>query len=128
MKVLLSEQAPRYVRPEGITSYLLASARTCDAAMLTTTVVELAPGGHQRVHSHEPEQVYFVLEGRGSMTVGEDVAEVRAGDCVFIPGGMPHGLRNAGPGILRYFSAAAPAFPRDDLERLWPLDPERSRV
>jgi mannose-6-phosphate isomerase-like protein (cupin superfamily) len=112
------------VRPEGITSYLLASARTCDAALLTTTVVELAPGGQQRVHSHEPEQVYFVLEGRGSMTVGQETAEVGVGDCVFIPSGMPHGLSNRGPGPLRYFSAAAPAFSRDELERLWPLAPQ----
>ena len=124
MKILRLLHAPRYVRTEGITSYLLASGRTCDAAMLTTTLVEMAPGGYQRVHSHEPEQVYFVLEGMGSMTVGEDVAEVSEGDCVFIPSGMPHGLRNEGPGILRYFSAAAPAFPRDDLERIWPLKPK----
>ena len=124
MKVLRSEQAPRYKREEGITSYLLASARTCDAGFLTTTLVELEPGGRQQVHSHEPEQVYFLLEGHGRMTVGSEEAEVRAGECVFVPSGMPHGLQNTGSGRLRYFSAASSSFSRGELERLWPLGPE----
>ena len=73
--------AVRYERAEGIVSYLLSSPRTSSAAHLTTTLVEIWPGGEQRIHSHEPEQVYFVLDGAGLMTVGEDTAEVHAGDC-----------------------------------------------
>ena len=38
MHVLKKETAPRYVRPEGITSYLLASPRTSSAEHLTTTL------------------------------------------------------------------------------------------
>jgi mannose-6-phosphate isomerase-like protein (cupin superfamily) len=124
MKILRPKHAPRYVREEGITSFLLVSPRTCGAKLLTTTLVELAPGGSQRVHSHEPEQVYLILEGRGRMTVGSEEADVVAGECVFVPSGSPHGLRNTGPERLRYFSAAAPSFSREELERLWPLEPE----
>ena len=127
VKILRSKEAPRYKREEGITSYLLASARTCNAAFLTTTLVELAPGGQQQVHSHEPEQVYFLLEGHGRMTVGIEEAEVRAGECVFVPSSMSHGLRNTGSGTLRYFSAAAPSFSGEELQRLWPLNPEGSK-
>jgi len=70
MHVLKKETAPRYVRPEGITSYLLASPRTSSAEHLTTTLAVIQPGGEQRIHSHQPEQVYFILEGTGLMTVG----------------------------------------------------------
>jgi mannose-6-phosphate isomerase-like protein (cupin superfamily) len=119
--VLKKETAPRYTRPEGITSYLPASPRTSSGEHLTTKLVEIQPGGEQRLHSHSPEQVYFVLQGRGLMTVGHETGRVGPGDCVFIPSGQPHGLRNDGDSALRYFSAAAPAFDRGQLESFWPL-------
>ena len=125
MNVLQKESAPRYQRPEGITSFLLASPRTCESQHLTTTLVEVKKGGKQRIHSHAPEQVYFILAGSGEMTVGEDKRHVRTGDCVFVPSGRPHGLINTGPEQLRYFSAAAPAFTKDDLATVWPLPSER---
>ncbi len=57
MHVLKKEAAPRYTRPEGITSYLLASPRTSSAEHLTTTLAVIQPGGEQQLHSHRPEQV-----------------------------------------------------------------------
>lgn len=90
---------------------------------MTTTLVELEPGGRQQVHSHEPEQVYFLLEGHGRMTVGSEEAEVETGECVFIPSRTPHGFWNTGSGPLRYFSAAGPSFSGDELEQLWSLGP-----
>jgi len=124
MRVLRKRTAPRYKRPEGIVSYLLASARTSDAEHLTTTLIEIDPGGIQRIHSHIPEQVYFILEGSGEMTIGAETERVGAGDCIFIPSGSDHGLTNDGQEKLRYFSASAPTFNRDELFDFWPLDPE----
>jgi mannose-6-phosphate isomerase-like protein (cupin superfamily) len=121
MQILKKETAPRYTRPEGITSHLLASPRTSTAQHLTTTLVEIQPGGEQRLHRHRPEQVYFILAGSGVMTVGDETQRVSAGDCVFIPSDQPHGLRNDTETALRYFSAAAPAYERTQLESSWPL-------
>jgi mannose-6-phosphate isomerase-like protein (cupin superfamily) len=128
MLVLSKSAAPRYRREEGITSYLLASPRTCAAKHLTTTLVQLEPGGEQRIHSHPPEQVYFILEGAGQMTVGSDTQEVHPGDCIFIPSDTPHGIKNQGSEILRYFSAAAPAFEVADLLSLWDLGSEQDEA
>jgi mannose-6-phosphate isomerase-like protein (cupin superfamily) len=124
MHVLKKETAPRYIHPEGITSYLLASPRTSGAEHLTTTLAVIQPGGEQRLHSHRPEQVYFILDGSGLMTVGNETQRVEPGDCVFIPSGQPHGLRNDGAVTLRYFSAAAPAYPPGHLEKTWALPGE----
>jgi|ERR1043165_6775084 mannose-6-phosphate isomerase-like protein (cupin superfamily) len=124
MHILKPETAPRYIRPEGITSYLLASPRTSAAEHLTTTLAVIPPGGEQRIHSHRPEQVYFILEGNGMMTVGDETQRVGPGDCVFIPSGQQHGLKNDGVTILRYFSAAASAYPPGHLEKTWPLTSE----
>ena len=128
MVILKKITAPRYKRPGGVVSYLLASPRTSDSQHLTTTVVELAPSAEQRVHSHAPEQIYFILEGSGVMTVGDDAQEVCAGDCVFIPSGAQHGLRNSGTSMLRYFSAAAPSFGQEELRTFWPLPSEKEEA
>jgi mannose-6-phosphate isomerase-like protein (cupin superfamily) len=127
MRVLKKQTAPRYVQEEGIVSYLLVSPRTSDAKHLTTSVVEIKPGGSQRVHSHVPEQIYYILEGKGLMTVGDQKEHVGPGDCIFIPTETPHGLDNHGEVLLRYFSAAAPSFSRKKLENLWPLKSEAEK-
>ncbi len=124
MRILRTRTAPRYRREEGITSYLLASSRTAGAQHLTVTIVEIEPGGHQRVHSHAPEQIYFVLDGHGQMTVDQETRDVHPGDCVFIPSQATHGLHNTTDSILRYLSAAAPAFGTGEVEALWPLGRE----
>lgn len=124
MIILKKETAPRYKRPEGIISYLLASSRTSDAEFLTTTLVEIKPEGEQRIHSHIPEQVYFILEGQGLMTVADETAQVNPGDCIFIPSEAPHGLKNNGKELLKYFSAAAPSFKKEELASFWPLKGE----
>jgi len=55
MQILTRPCSPRYVR-DGITSYLLVSERTCGAQKLSVTLVEMAAGGFQHIHKHEPEQ------------------------------------------------------------------------
>ena len=44
------------------------------------------------------------------MTVADETEKVVPGDCIFIPSNAPHGLINDGKEMLKYFSAAAPAF------------------
>ncbi len=58
------------------------------------------------------------------MTVGTEALRVSAGDCVFIPSGILHGLKNDGNVLLRYFSAAAPSFTATKLASFWPLPNE----
>jgi mannose-6-phosphate isomerase-like protein (cupin superfamily) len=128
MMILRKGTAPRYKRKEGIVSYLLASRRTSDARYLAASEVEIKPGGEQRIHSHIPEQIYYILEGSGFMTVGDESGEVGPGDCVFIPSERPHGLKNVGDVVLRYLSAAAPSFDREQLEHLWPLKSEAEAI
>ncbi|MFC1849731.1 cupin domain-containing protein [candidate division CSSED10-310 bacterium] len=120
MKILQNRTAPRYQR-DNITSYLLVSSLTCDSKKLTITLVDMAPGGIQKIHAHEPEQMYFLLEGEGIMTVNGEEEKIGAGDCVFFDSFAEHGLENTGTTRLRYLSAASPSFSKDDCLKLWPL-------
>ncbi len=67
--------------------------------------VEVAPGcasTERHVHHFEDECVY-ILEGSGSVTLGDESFAVKAGDFIAHPAGTaPHCMRNDGAGPLRY--------------------------
>ncbi len=104
MNITKKNSSPRY-QSEGITLYLLVSEITTNSRYITTSLVEINPGGKQHIHSHENEQCCYILEGEGLMTVGRETQKVAAGDCIFIPSNEPHALNNNSPGVLEYFSA-----------------------
>lgn len=55
----------------------------------------LDPGQEQAVHSHDgQDKFYFVLEGTGEFTVGEQVQSAGEGMTVWAPEGVDHGVRN----------------------------------
>ena len=112
---------PHYER-DGIVSHLLVAETTVGAKHLTTSLVEMRPGGRQHIHSHETEQCYFILEGVGEMTVGNETSSITVGNCIFIPSNVTHGLVNTGKGILRYYSAGSPPFSAELEASLWPLN------
>lgn len=125
MNIMHRNKSPRYKR-DRITSYLLVSEKTCAAENLAVTIVEMEPGGFQHLHTHEPEQMYYILEGQGLMTVDGEEQPVQAGDCIFFPPFAKHGLKNTGEGMLRYLSAASPSFTLEQCELWWPLEPLES--
>jgi mannose-6-phosphate isomerase-like protein (cupin superfamily) len=114
------QSALRYTR-DNITSYLLVSEEATGATHITTTLVEINPGGKQHIHSHATEQCYFILEGRGSMTVGDNTSDVTEGMSILIPSNQPHGLMNTSSQVLKYLSAGSPPFGKENEKDLWPL-------
>ena len=57
--------------------------------------ITVKPGGTNRVHAHKDiEQVYIILRGEGTMQVGDEKAEVKAGDTIFLPRAIGHGFFN----------------------------------
>jgi mannose-6-phosphate isomerase-like protein (cupin superfamily) len=55
----------------------------------------LLPGQQQKVHAHEgSDKVYYVLEGTGRFTVGDEERDLPQGHAVIARAGEPHGVRN----------------------------------
>jgi mannose-6-phosphate isomerase-like protein (cupin superfamily) len=50
----------------------------------------LAVGQPDLQRPHTEDEVYYVISGRGRVTVGDDVREVRAGSIVFVASAVPH--------------------------------------
>lgn len=56
----------------------------------------LLPGQAQKVHAHDgSDKVYYVLEGTGRFTIGEEEQDLTRGQAVIARSGEPHGVRNA---------------------------------
>src|SRR3712207_8379660 len=54
----------------------------------------LLPGQAQKVHAHEgSDKIYYVLEGGGSFTVGDEEEDLGEGHAVIARAGVPHGVR-----------------------------------
>jgi mannose-6-phosphate isomerase-like protein (cupin superfamily) len=59
------------------------------------TLQALVRGKAADRHQHDDkEQVYYVLEGRGTMIAGDQVRPVREGDAVYLPRAVPHQILN----------------------------------
>ncbi len=75
----------------------------------------LPPGCAVRPHFHrEIEEIYYILSGRGLMTVGEDQREVGSGDSVYVPRGARHTLENTGAEEIKLLLVCGPAFTHED--------------
>ena len=69
----------------------------------------LEPGQTQNIHAHDgAEKFYFVLEGSGKFTVGDEEKEADTGSLVRAPAGIPHGVTNNGSGRLSLLVVIAP--------------------
>lgn len=90
--------------------------RTTSEIKLCSLAEEVLPVGAAvgRHHHLETEEVYYILQGRGRMTVGDEVREVAAGDAIFIPIDSKHALENTGDEPVRLLLVCGPAYSYED--------------
>ncbi|GFE87731.1 cupin domain-containing protein [Steroidobacter agaridevorans] len=70
----------------------------CPELMLCRVWFQLGAVGS--LHAHPHSQVTYVESGRFQFQVGNDVVEVGAGDCVYIPSDTQHGAKCVEAGVL----------------------------
>jgi len=69
----------------------------------------LEPGQTQSVHAHDgQDKFYFVVEGEGDFSVGDEQQRAGPGMVVWAPAGVPHGVTNAGEARLVVLVGIAP--------------------
>jgi len=70
---------------------------------LKISLVSVRPGSSIPSHAHaKEEQFYYVLEGEGNLTLGDEMYALRPGIAVGIPPGVPHEVSNPSEKPLRY--------------------------
>jgi mannose-6-phosphate isomerase-like protein (cupin superfamily) len=108
---------------EILTSFMLISPQSSSVKHISMQISEVPIGSEQPIHSHEPEQSYYIIKGKGLMIIEEETKEVTSGDAVFIPSNKRHGIKNIGPEVLEYLTANSPVFTKEYEDSLWPSDP-----
>ncbi len=69
----------------------------------------LLPGQAQKVHAHDgSDKVYFVMDGTGRFTIGDEEEDLTGGQAVIARAGVPHGVRNASQENLVLLVTMAP--------------------
>ena len=85
-------------------------------APFSAYIVNARPGQGPPLHTHPYVEVAFTLEGRATITVGDEEREVKAGGIVVIPANTPHRFVNSGDTPLRQIDIhASPRFIQTNL-------------
>ena len=93
---------------------LLAHRNSCIRKQ-TLAEARLPPTASTTAHYHvETEEIYYLLEGRGAMRVGDEQLEVGPGDAIAIPPGEVHQITNTGSTILKFLCCCAPGYEHAD--------------
>ena len=89
----------------GALSKLLAVSERVDFR-----ISRYAPNACVQEHSHKvQEQIYYVLEGEGILTVGKEEHLMRPHDYVYLPPGVKHSFTNTGLDALVFLVVTTPA-------------------
>lgn len=70
---------------------------------------------HRLMGSHE---VYYILAGSGMVHIGDEAAEVHAGQAVYIPAGAVQHIANTGDVRLEFLAIVDPMWTKSDDERV----------
>ena len=88
----------------NVTWFTLISGDITPTTSLCAGIAGLEPRkGVLQLHRHDPAEIYFIVEGKGIVTIDGVEIEVAAGATVFIPGNAEHGIRNESDALLRLF-------------------------
>jgi mannose-6-phosphate isomerase-like protein (cupin superfamily) len=99
----------------GALSKELAGPDTTGSQRLDFRISRYAPMAYVQEHVHAvQEQVYYVLEGEGILTMDDERHLMRAHDYVYVPPGVRHSFTNTGTDGLVFLVVTAPA--HDDEE------------
>ncbi|MDN5276196.1 MAG: hypothetical protein PWR01_161 [Clostridiales bacterium] len=66
-------------------TYFLIDPEESPSRRLKMGYTIIYPTGTTTGHSHDEEEVYYVISGEGVMVVGEDEFPIKAGDALYVP-------------------------------------------
>ena len=106
---MMNDHITHYADHVGMRDDKHYKATLFQGAHLMVGINCLEPGQEQTVHDHAgADKFYFVMEGRGQFSIGEETHEAGPGQVVWAPAGLPHGVRNQGDKRLVLLVGIAP--------------------
>ncbi len=94
----------------GALSKELAGPETTGSSRVDFRISRYAPMAYVQEHVHQvQEQVYYVLEGEGILTLDDTRNLMRPHDYVYVPPGVRHSFTNTGTDGLVFLVITTPA-------------------
>ena len=90
-----------------------------------SSFLEVPEGCVLPLHTDSAEETMVVTAGRAAVSVGDERLAVAAGDVALIPADVPHEVRNAGDGLLRFVAVYAATDVVTRYEK--PVEPEGAK-
>jgi len=116
MKKAFVEQMARVAWQEfpghfgGALSKALVGPDNSRSRLMDFRISRYAPNAYVQEHVHKiQEQVYYVLEGEGLLTLNEAKHLMRPHDYVYVPPGVHHSFTNTGTAGLVFLVVTTPA-------------------
>jgi len=65
-------------------------------------VFEVGVGGFTPQHQHPWEHINYILEGQGSLMIGEEVFPLQQGSYAYVPQNTIHQFKNVGDTVFKF--------------------------
>ena len=90
MSIKHADAVPREVVKAGQHTYRQVLIGPDEAPNFALRRFIMEPGGGIPAHTNTVEHEQYVLRGRAKIGIANEVVEVKAGDVLYIPAGVPH--------------------------------------
>ena len=103
---------PEVIRPADFANWQtdrMGKSTLFESSRMLVGLNAFEPGQSHALHAHHGmDKMYFVVEGAGLFLLEGKGLPMKAGDLLVAPDGVPHGVRNDGPGRLLVLAVLAP--------------------
>ncbi|BAI60427.1 conserved hypothetical protein [Methanocella paludicola SANAE] len=104
-----------YVTKDGSRIWELFHPGSSPVAGFSVAEARVDAGQETVAHvHHRSQEVYYILEGCGEMSLGGDALAVIQGDAILILPGKRHNIKNTGVGALRILCICSPPYAHED--------------
>jgi mannose-6-phosphate isomerase-like protein (cupin superfamily) len=105
------QQVEAFITKDGSEIRELLAHRNSGIRKQSLAEARLNPGKRTAPHYHpQTEEIYYILRGRGEMTIGQECGGVGPGDAIAIPAGAVHTILNSGTEPLVFLCCCAPGY------------------
>ena len=99
----------------GALSKALVGPENAGSRRIDFRISRYAPAAYVGEHVHKvQEQIYYVLEGEGVLTLDDERHLMRPHDYVYVPPGIRHSFTNTGTAGLVFLVVTTPAEDREE--------------
>jgi mannose-6-phosphate isomerase-like protein (cupin superfamily) len=93
----------------------LINPRNSNIKNYDISVLEVDPGNSGRYHFHKlGEEVFYILDGKGKVTIADQDYSIQKGDCISVDRGQPHCLKNDSDQMLVVLLINSPPLSDED--------------